>query len=86
MDLRLPPKEVKFAALEAQTHRRVIKTHLPVDALRMSPDAKYVYVARDGRDVAWSLYNHYANANDDWYRAINDTPGAPSSSCQSALS
>jgi aryl sulfotransferase len=51
-----PPGVVQ--ALEAQTHRRFIKTHLPLDALVFSPRAKYVYVARDGRDAAWSTYNH----------------------------
>lgn len=75
LDLRVPPKQVKFAALKAQTHRRFIKTHLPVDALVFSPRAKYVYVGRDGRDVLWSLYNHHLKANDAWYSAINDTPG-----------
>lgn len=75
LDLRVPPNDVKLAALEAQTHRRFIKTHLPVDALVYSPKAKYIYVARDGRDVVWSLYNHHANANDLWYAALNDTPG-----------
>jgi hypothetical protein len=39
------------------------------------PEAKYVYVARDGRDVVWSMYNHHANANALWYEALNDTPG-----------
>ena len=33
MDLRLPPKEVKLQFVAAQTHRRFLKTHLPVDAL-----------------------------------------------------
>lgn len=75
LDLRVPAKEVKLAALEAQTHRRFIKTHLPVDALRFSPEAKYIYVGRDGRDVVWSMYNHHANANAEWYRLLNDTPG-----------
>ena len=75
LDLRVPPKDVKLAALAAQTHRRFIKTHLPVDALVYSPLAKYIYVARDGRDVLWSLYNHHANATEAWYRALNDTPG-----------
>jgi aryl sulfotransferase len=51
-----PPETVQ--ALEAQTHRRFIKTHLPLDALVFSPQAKYIYVARDGRDFAWSVYNH----------------------------
>lgn len=75
LDLRVPPKEVKLAALAAQTHRRFIKTHLPVDALVMSPLARYIYVARDGRDVVWSLHNHHVNANALWYEALNDTPG-----------
>ncbi|MEW6331979.1 MAG: sulfotransferase domain-containing protein [Pseudomonadota bacterium] len=75
LDLRVPPKEIKLPAVEAQTHRRIIKTHLPVDALVFSPRAKYIYIARDGRDVVWSMYNHHANANAAWYAALNDTPG-----------
>lgn len=75
MDLRIPPKEVKLPAVAAQTHRRFMKTHLPVDALELSPKAKYLYIARDGRDVVWSMYNHHYNANEKWYEALNDTPG-----------
>ena len=75
LDLRVPPKEVKLPMVEAQTHRRMIKTHLPLDALVYSPKAKYIYIARDGRDVLWSLYNHHSNANQAWYEALNDTPG-----------
>ena len=75
LDLRVPPKEVKLPAVEAQTHRRFLKTHLPVDALVFSPRARYIYIGRDGRDVVWSMYNHHANANDLWYQALNDTPG-----------
>jgi aryl sulfotransferase len=75
LDLRVPPKEVKLPAVEAQTHRRFLKTHLPVDALVYSPKAKYLYIGRDGRDVVWSMYNHHANANEFWYQALNDTPG-----------
>lgn len=75
LDLRVPPKEVKLAEVEKQTHRRSLKTHLPVDALVFSPKAKYIYIGRDGRDVVWSLYNHHANANALWYEALNDSPG-----------
>ncbi|MEY4949800.1 MAG: hypothetical protein RL698_2011 [Pseudomonadota bacterium] len=75
VDLRVPPKAVKLPLLEAQTHRRFMKTHLPVDALRFAPQAKYLYIGRDGRDVVWSMYNHHANANQSWYDALNDTPG-----------
>jgi aryl sulfotransferase len=74
LDLRIMPPDIK-AALAAQTHRRIIKTHLPVDALRLSPQAKYLYIGRDGRDVLWSLYNHHAGANQLWYDALNNTPG-----------
>ena len=49
VDLRVPPKEVKLPMIHAQTHRRFLKTHLPVDALVFSDKAKYVYVGRDGR-------------------------------------
>lgn len=75
MDLRVPPKEVKLAEVEAQAHRRFLKTHLPVDALVFSPEAKYIYIGRDGRDMVWSLHNHHMRANENWYGALNDTPG-----------
>ncbi|MBT4673429.1 MAG: sulfotransferase domain-containing protein, partial [Rhodospirillaceae bacterium] len=75
LDLRIPPNEVKLAGVEAQTHRRFMKTHLPVDALVFSEKVKYIYIARDGRDVVWSLYNHHSTANDAWYEALNETPG-----------
>ncbi len=75
VDFRLPPKEVKLPALEGQTHRRFVKTHLPVEALVYSPKAKYIYIGRDGRDVLWSLYNHHSMAHPDMYEALNNTPG-----------
>jgi aryl sulfotransferase len=75
LDLRVPPAEVKLSGLEAQTNRRFVKTHLPVDALVFSPKAKYLYIGRDGRDVVWSMYNHHTRANDTWYQLLNDTPG-----------
>ena len=75
LDLRVPPKQIKLAEVEKQTHRRFLKTHLPVDALVFSPKARYVYIGRDGRDVVWSMYNHHSSANQRWYEALNDTPG-----------
>ena len=55
VDLRVPPKEVKLPLMEQQTHRRFLKTHLPVDALVFSPESKYIYIGRDGRDVVNSM-------------------------------
>ena len=75
LDLRVPPAAEKLEALGAQTHRRFIKTHLPLDTLVYSPKAKYLYIGRDGRDVMWSMHNHWINGNAAIYSAINDTPG-----------
>ncbi len=75
LDLRVPPKAIKLPMVEAQTHRRFLKTHLPVDALVFSPGTKYIYIGRDGRDALWSFYHHHITANDTFYAAMNDTPG-----------
>ena len=75
MDLRVPPKVVKLELVEAQSHRRFLKTHLPVDALVFSEKAKYIYIGRDGRDVMWSMHNHHSTANAAFYEALNDSPG-----------
>ncbi len=74
MDLRLNPLR-RLAVIEAQKHRRILKSHLPLDALVFSPKAKYLYIARDGRDVVWSLHHNHANATEIYYRMFNDTPG-----------
>ena len=74
IDLRIMPPEA-YQGVEAQTHRRSVKTHLPVDALVFSPKAKYIYIGRDGRDAVWSFYNHHANANERWFGALNGAPG-----------
>src|SRR5436190_1016654 len=41
-----------FADLQAQTHRRFIKTHTPLDGLPNDPTVTYISVGRDPRDVA----------------------------------
>lgn len=73
-DMRIIPPEVREQVL-AQTHRRVLKTHLPVDALVLSPKAKYLYIGRDGRDVVMSMYNHHANFAPLAFELLNETPG-----------
>ena len=75
LDFRLPHKSIKLPMVEAQEHRRFLKTHLPVDALVFSPKAKYVYIGRDARDIAWSLFNFHYYALDAMYDAINGEPG-----------
>ncbi len=63
-----------LAQLAAQQHRRFLKTHLPADALTISPLVKYIYVARDGRDVAWSAHNHHFNSTEDYLNGLNSRP------------
>ena len=54
---RQPIEEV-MAKLDAQTHRRFIKTHLPLDALPLYEEVRVIHVARDGRDACASYHNH----------------------------
>lgn len=70
VDLRILPPPA-LAALDGQTHRRFVKTHLPVDALVFSPKAKYIYIGRDGRDAAWSFHNHHFNGTEQYFEDYN---------------
>lgn len=69
-DMRVLPHEIR-ESVAAQTHRRFLKTHLPVDALVFSPLARYIYVARDGRDTAWSFHHHHINQTDEAFALYN---------------
>ena len=53
-----------LARAEAQTHRRYLKSHLPLDALVYAPTAKYICVGRDIRDAYWSWHNHHMSFNE----------------------
>jgi aryl sulfotransferase len=75
VDFRAIPLELVLETVEAQKHRRFLKTHLPLDALVYSPKVKYLYIGRDGRDMAWSLYNHHAGFTPKAYDLINNVMG-----------
>jgi len=51
--------------LEAQTHRRFIKTHTPLDGLPTDSHVTYLCVGRDLRDVSVSWNNHWSNLDRD---------------------
>ncbi|HTT99181.1 MAG TPA: sulfotransferase domain-containing protein [Rhizomicrobium sp.] len=61
IDFRLPPVDTVMSAIEAQTHRRFLKSHLPFDAMPIYDEVKYIHVARDGRDAFMSWHNHTSN-------------------------
>ena len=52
-------KDDLCSALEAQTHRRFLKSHVPMDGLPLYSEVRYIHVARDGRDAAMAMHNHY---------------------------
>lgn len=59
------------ARLEAQTHRRYIKTHTPADGVPIFDTASYIVVARDGRDAFISYANHMAHMRADLLGRLN---------------
>jgi len=75
LDTRFRPLERALAMLEAQEHRRCIKTHLPLDSLPFFPQVKYIVVGRSPRDVFMSLWNHYSNHSDEFISYVNQLPG-----------
>lgn len=75
LDMRIVPLEVVLNNLGSQQHRRFIKTHLPLDGLPYNEKVKYLYIARDARDVFMSLWNHYAGMKDEMIMLLNLLPG-----------
>lgn len=58
------------AHLAAQTHRRFIKTHTPLDGLPIRPEVTYLVIGRDPRDVAVSYEHHIDNMDFDHFLAL----------------
>jgi len=69
LDMQLAPLDEVTALLEAQRHRRFIKTHTPLDGIPYDPKVRYVCVGRDPRDVAVSVSHHMANLNVEQFMA-----------------
>lgn len=65
IDARFHPLDDVLARLEAQRHRRSIKTHTPADGIPWYADASYIVVGRDGRDAFMSFVNHMWNMRPD---------------------
>lgn len=73
VDMRVVPFEAIQEITAAQTHRRFLKTHLPLDGIPYKADIKYIYVGRDLRDVFMSIWNHYSGHSEAFYEAVNQT-------------
>src|SRR5688572_7651701 len=65
------PIDEVLERLEAQRHRRFVKTHTPADGIPFFPEAKYVFVGRDGRDAFMSMCNHLERFRGDVREGLN---------------
>lgn len=63
LDMNMEPVADVHARLAAQEHRRVIKSHTPLDGLPTSPSVRFICVGRDPRDVGLSWDGHIQNTD-----------------------
>lgn len=61
LDMCNRPVEEVIAELDAQNHRRFVKTHTPLDGVPYHEEVTYLMVGRDPRDVAISFEHHMQN-------------------------
>ena len=76
LDMITRPRTEVVADLEAQTHRRFIKTHTPLDGIPNDPRVTYVCVGRDPRDVALSMDHHIDNMDVEWFLQARERSAA----------
>lgn len=65
LDARFEPIDEVLARLDAQDHRRCIKSHSPADAIPLFEDAFYIAVYRGGLDSFMSWVNHLRHMHAD---------------------
>ena len=74
IEMRKTPIEEVRTNLEAQAHRRFLKSHVGLDGIPYREDVSYLYVGRDPRDVFMSLWNHYSNHSPEFIANLNALP------------
>jgi hypothetical protein len=74
LDWQTVPREELFARLAAQPHRRIIKSHTPLDGIPTDPRATYIVVARHPLDMAVSLYHQGSNIDRARVRRLAGQP------------
>jgi aryl sulfotransferase len=76
LDHLVEPRDVVLARLASQRHRRVIKTHTPLDGVPFDARATYVVGARYPLDAAVSLYHQSDNIDRERVRRLVGAPVA----------
>jgi hypothetical protein len=74
LDHLTAPRDEVYARLEAQPHRRFIKTHTPLDGIPLDPRATYIVTARHPLDMAVSLYHQGDNIDRARMRQLTGQP------------
>jgi aryl sulfotransferase len=64
IDANFAPIQDYLVKVEAQPHRRYLKTHTPLDGIPYHPSCAYLAIFRDPRDVFLSGINHRDNMTD----------------------
>ena len=77
IDHSVEPVEDVIARVEAQRHRRFVKTHTPLDGLPLDSRATYVVVARHPLDMAVSLYHQGDNLDRQRLAELTGVPYVP---------
>ena len=74
LDWLITPQDKVYARLAEQDHRRLIKTHTPLDGIPLDARATYIVVARQPLDAAVSLYHQGNNLDREHIRALTGQP------------
>jgi Sulfotransferase domain len=77
LDQTIRPIAEVVATLNAQRHRRFIKTHTPLDGLVLDDRVTYIGVGRDPRDAAVSMMAQEANMDQNRMRALHQAAAPP---------
>src|SRR5262245_31388198 len=77
LDMLIRTDDEVFALLDAQRHRRWIKTHTPLDGLPFHPTVTYIAVIRHPLDVALSDRDHGDNTDMERALELRLAAGAP---------
>jgi aryl sulfotransferase len=77
IDHCVEPVEDVVARLEAQRHRRFVKTHTPLDGIPLDDRGTYVVVARHPLDMAVSLYHQGDNIDRQRVAELSGVPYVP---------
>jgi hypothetical protein len=85
LDFLGTPKNEVYKQLAAQDHRRLIKTHTPLDGIPLDDRVTYVVVARHPLDMAVSLYHQRDNIDRDRMRELTGQPASTAPSTRSPL-